>query len=168
MWTKSGKNGSKKQRSIRQNYTFRRHYSSFETFPICIFRQNLDAKLLVNILKWHLIDQAEIFHRNRWFLVQVNDPKHISKLVKGWMSENMPKIVLEWPSQSPDLNPIENVFAILKGHDSKHHPKNLAELETSILGVWDSLSPEFLRSYWKSMKRRCQMVIDNNGNKINY
>ncbi|KAI6653908.1 hypothetical protein LOD99_3084 [Oopsacas minuta] len=61
--------------------------------------KNLDAKLFVNILKWNLIDQAEVFHGNRWFLVQDNDPKHKSKLVKGWMSENMPKSVFEWPSQ---------------------------------------------------------------------
>ncbi|KAI6659642.1 Transposase [Oopsacas minuta] len=83
-------------------------------------KKSLDAKLFVNILKWHLIDQAEVFHRNRWFLVQDNDPKHKSKLVKGWMSENMPNSVFEWPSQSPELNPIENEFAVLKGHVSNN------------------------------------------------
>ena len=42
-------------------------------------------------------------------------PKHTSKVVAKWLKDNKVK-VLEWLSQSPDINPIENVWAELKKH----------------------------------------------------
>ena len=53
-----------------------------------------------------------------------NDPKHTAKLTKEWF-ENNDISTLNWPSQSPDLNPIEN----LKVKVHKQNLQNIKQLE---------------------------------------
>lgn len=73
-----------------------------------------------------------------WILQQDNDPKHCSKSTKAFMQRNNYN-VLEWPSQSPDLNIIENLWCDLKRAVHAQKPSNLTELEMYCKEQWSKI-----------------------------
>ena len=70
---------------------------------------------------------------------------------------------MEWPANSPDLNPIENVWRILKYRIGKRFPKTLDELRQYLIEEWDKLELKDFVHYIREMPERCQAVIDAKG-----
>ncbi|KAI3374458.1 hypothetical protein L3Q82_006276 [Scortum barcoo] len=82
-----------------------------------------------DILDENLLQSALDLRLGRWFIFQQdNDPKHTAKITKEWLQDNSVN-VLEWPSQSPDLNPTEHLWRDLKMAVHRRFPSNLMELE---------------------------------------
>lgn len=73
-----------------------------------------------------------------------------------------------WPSNSPDLNPIENVFAWLKVYVERAAPSTQQELEAAVRAAWESYPIESTERLMDSMTDRLQAVIDQEGRRIKY
>ncbi|KAK3540398.1 hypothetical protein QTP70_030411, partial [Hemibagrus guttatus] len=79
--------------------------------------------------------------KRTWVLQQDNDPKHTSKSTSEWLKKNKMK-TLEWPSQSPDLYPIEMLWHDLKKVVHARKPSNVAELQQFCKDEWAKIPPQ--------------------------
>lgn len=130
------------------------------------FREIMDANFYVDILQRHEQEINSLFGNN-WRFQHDNDPKHTSRVCQTFINENFPEVI-DWPSNSPDLNPIENLWAIVKRNVEMRMPHNLSELEQYMTEEWDKIPNNILINLINSMRRRCEMIIENNGERINY
>ncbi|XP_054087736.1 uncharacterized protein LOC128922137 [Zeugodacus cucurbitae] len=79
----------------------------------------MDKYMYLNILKKNLRPSVQKLglDSSRFLFQQDNDPKHTSYLVREWLLYNCKQ--LQTPPQSPDINPIEHIWDLLKKKDSK-------------------------------------------------
>lgn len=98
-----------------------------------------------------------------------NAPAHTAKDTIKWKDEHSISCI-EWPAQSPDLNPIEHLWDVLerKVRERKPHPRNKKELFVVLKEEWMKINPEVVKNLVDSMPRRVKAVIDHDGNPTRY
>ena len=88
-----------------------------------------------------------------------NDPKHTSKFVAKWFKDNKVK---EWPSQNPDLNPTENLWAQLKKRVRARRLTNLTQLLCQ--EEWANIHPTYCGTLVDGYPKRLTQVKQCKGN----
>lgn len=129
--------------------------------------KNMQKEDYLGILQDDLIASIDYYNLNHSQVefMQDNDPKHTSKIVTKWLQEQDFK-VMEWPPQSPDLNPIENMWALLKRRLYNNYDKpasNLDELFKRSSKIWYDITVEECQKYVNTMPRRVEQVIQRKG-----
>ncbi len=95
-------------------------------------------------------------------------PAHTAKGTKSWFNDHG-VAVLDWPANSPDLNPIENhLWAIIKRKMRDTRPNNADDLKAAIKATWASITPEQCHRLIGSMPRRINAVIHAKGGTTKY
>jgi transposase len=75
---------------------------------------------------------------------------------------------MPWPSQSPDLNPIENLWSILDLKTKERKPQNEQELFETLETAWYELDRDLLTRLVDTMPERVRKVIESKGFPIEY
>ena len=130
----------------------------------------MDGPLYREILTNHLFENASRVMPKRWIFQQDNDPKHTAKGTSDLLRRRVPKI-LDWPSYSPDLNPIENLWAIMKKRVEKQVNKIIRKEKTIsverwhglIREEWEGISTDLCLNLVNGMSGRLNEVIENGG-----
>jgi hypothetical protein len=110
---------------------------------------------------------CQLFPQKDCIFQHDNDPKHTAKLNKEYLKKYIVP-TLDWPSQSPDLNPIENLWAILEHRARDRAPRNEDHLFEILQEAWQALDAETLTKLADSMPERIQAVIERAGMPTKY
>ncbi len=105
--------------------------SSAGVGPLCFMKTNVTAPVYQDILKHFMLPSADQLFKEADFIFQQDlAPAHTAKSTKSWLNDHGVG-VLDWPANSPDLNPIENLWGIVKMKD---------QLKATVKETWASLT----------------------------
>ena len=123
----------------------------------CKIDGRIDAELYSQILEDEVQNSLEWWGKGPTDIIfqQDNDPKHTSKLAKSQFKDHEIQ-VMEWPAQSPDLNPIEHLQFHLKKQLSDHKTplSGILELWERVEKEWEEIKPKVCQNLIESMPRR--------------
>ena len=125
----------------------------------------MDGPFYVSIPQTQLLPAAQNMYNKNWCLQQDNDPKHTSMVAQEFIARNRIKVI-DWPTYSPDLNPIENVWKIFKDKVERRMPKNIEELKQFLAEEWDAIPENVVNNLIQSMKIRCELILEKDGERI--
>ena len=126
--------------------------------------QQKAVEFIDNIFTKHLIPfltKADPNHH--LILMEDNTPVHNACASKAFLAKNSIR-KLEWPAQSPDLNPIKNIWFILKSNIQQiYQPQKVPEMHEALQQAWADFPTSTLDHLVESMPKRVSAVIKAEG-----
>ncbi len=115
--------------------------SSAGVGPLCFLKSTVNADIYQEMLEHFMLPSLDKLYGDADFIFQQDlAPAHTAKGTKSWFNDHG-VTVLDWPANSPDLNPVENLWAIVKRKMRDTRPNNTDDLKTAIKETWASLHP---------------------------
>ncbi len=172
VWRKSGEaqNPCCLKSSVRfpQSVMIWAAMSSAGVGPLCFLKSTVNAAIYQEILEHFMLPSADKLYGDADFIFQQDlAPAHTAKGTKSWFNDHG-VTVLDWPANSPDLNPIENLWGIVKRKMRDTRPNNADDLKATVKETWASIPPQQCHKLITSMPRRIEAVIKAKGAPTKY
>ncbi len=127
--------------------------SSAGVGPLCFLKSTVNAAIYQEILEHLMLPSADKLYGDADFIFQQDlAPAHTAKGIKSWFNDHG-VTVLDWPANSPDLNPIENLWGIVKRKMRDTRPNNADDLKATVKETWASIPPQQCHKLITSMPR---------------
>ncbi len=142
--------------------------SSAGVGALSFLKTNVTAPVYQEIFENFMLPSADQLFKDADFIFQQDlAPAHTAKSTKSWLNDHGVG-VLDWPANSPDLNPIENLWGIVKRKMRNKRPKNADELKATVKETCASIPPQQCHKLITSMPRQIEAVIKAKGASTKY
>mmetsp|Transcript_34259 Transcript_34259/g.39966 ORF Transcript_34259/g.39966 Transcript_34259/m.39966 type:complete len:107 (+) Transcript_34259:816-1136(+) len=98
--------------------------------------------------------------------MQDGAPAHSAKITKEFLSNSNVKL-MEWPAKSPDLNPIETVWGMMKARIRVDAFATAETLQKEVMKAWDSISQDQINELVLGFKNRVNKMVERKGKATN-
>ncbi|GFW66618.1 transposable element Tcb1 transposase [Trichonephila clavipes] len=145
-------------------------FSWFGLRPLVPVIGNMNSEMYVDILDNAALPTPWQYFGEGPFLFQQNNCSiHTSRLAQTWFDE-MGVQKLDWPSQSPDLNPIEHLWDELerKLRSQPNRPSSLQALTSAVMEAWRAIPMVTYQKLVESLPKRVLAVIHAKGGPTSY
>jgi transposase len=143
--------------------------SSLGKTELYFYEGSLDANTYQEILQQALIPAATKYFKdeqNGWEFQHDKASSHTSQSTKRFLEENDIAMVEGWPTKGDDINPIENLWAILDERLEEKRFTTRAAMKKSILEIWKTVDNHLLGNLIESVPNRLRRIVKAKGGSI--
>ena len=129
----------------------------------------INSEEYVSILSNALLPSLDLIQNGRFAtFMQDNAPCHKTKKVFNWLKERNIRVIEDWPAQSPDLNPIENLWDHVNRMLQHHNITNVEQLWLTVKEIWTNIDSGTIQKLVDSMPNRILDVQKSRGGNTKY
>jgi transposase len=135
---------------------------------LVFYTGELDATAYQKILRRASPDFTSIFGTHPWSFVHDGASPHKAASTNTWLSAHVPHHIPSgpggaWPAKSPELNPIEQVWGIMKESLQKKRPQSLEALQARVKKIWEEFDINIVARQAAAMPKRLRTIIASRG-----
>ena len=139
-------------------------FSFYGLSQLVFIEGNIDSPRYCTVLEDAFLLFIKLKHPRSALLQQENAPCHTSAYTRQGFADTDVRVI-DWPSRSPDLNPIENIRGMMaqKVYYNGRQYDCIDDLKESLTIAWDNIKEETVQKLVESMPRRLLSVIEKRG-----
>lgn len=144
-------------------------FCSNQILQLAVITTRMNSEEYTTVLENNLLPFFAGRNAAEWTYQQDNAAIHTSRLTRAWFQQHGIN-VLDWPSCSPDINPIENVWGILarRVYSENRQFQTIPELRAAVMEAWHHITHDTQRKLIETMPNRIFELITRKGGLTHY